>query len=401
MLKQIMNSKTGRMVACLAIAATMSATAIADDAFEFKGYTRTGILYNSSLKYVGGVDKNNIGRLGNEEDLYVEAEFIKNVSAGKTWSKYHLLTAGGTTNNQTWDSGTSDLHIRNAFVEIGGLEFAPKATFWVGKRFYGRDDIHITDLYWRDMSGNGAGVQKLADGALDIAIINGNSGGNYEGTNSNINFDVRYRTPMGLEVEGILGLRGDADEVDANNETMNAQIAAIYNMSNFFAFGPGFSKVALQFGMNTENWALGKCEWNAGAPDGHNSMRLLAYGVTDMGNWQIMPSMVYNMEMPDEGDNTWNLSLAARPELMLSNNFILAFEGGFYMQNDGEDTFNKMKFTVAPTLKVDATGFWNRPELRAFASFVSQDEDEDLGKISADGKDESEVRLGFQAETWF
>jgi len=222
-----MNSKTGKAIALLAVTAALSGTVMADDSFEFKGYTRAGVLYNSGLKYVGGVDKNHVGRLGNEEDMYVEAELVKNVKAGQTWSKYHLLMAGGTTANPTWDSGSSGLHIRNAFVEIGGVEFAPTATFWVGKRFYGRDDIHITDFYWRDMSGNGAGVQGLVDGALDVAIINGNGSGNFEGNNSNINLDVRYKTPMGLEIEGILGLRGDASEVDAGSEDMTTQIAAI------------------------------------------------------------------------------------------------------------------------------------------------------------------------------
>jgi maltoporin len=404
-----MNSKTGRAIALLAVTAALTTTTVfADNAFEFKGYTRAGVLYNSSLKYVDGVDKEHVGRLGNESDLYVEAELIKSVKAGQTWSKYHLLMAGGTTNFPTWDDAASGLHIRNAFVEIGGAEFAPSATFWVGKRFYGRDDIHITDVYWRDMSGTGAGVQGLVDGALDIAIINGNSIGNYEGRNTNANIDVRYRTEMGLEFEGVLGLRGDASKINAGSEDMNFQLGVIYSMSNFFGIGAGFSRTALQFGVNTQSWALGKCEWNDGAPDGDNSLRFVSYGVTEMGDWQIMPEVVFEMDMPDDSnlDNTWNASLGVRPVLVINNNFALAFEGavGLYKENDdktgkNKDTTTRYKFTVAPTLKVDTTGFWNRPELRAFVSFVGQDKD--LGKLSADGKDETEVRFGFQAETWF
>lgn len=401
-MKKIMNSKTGRAIALLAVTAALTTTTVlADNAFEFKGYTRAGVLYNSSLKYVDGVDKEHVGRLGNESDLYVEAELIKSVKAGQTWSKYHLLMAGGTTNFPTWDDAASGLHIRNAFVEIGGAEFAPSATFWVGKRFYGRDDIHITDVYWRDMSGTGAGVQGLVDGALDIALINGNPAGNYEVRNTNANIDVRYRTEMGLEFEGVLGLRGDASKINPSNEDMNFQLGVIYSMSNFFGIGAGFSRTALQFGVNTQSWALGKCEWNGGAPDGDNSLRFVSYGVTEMGDWQIMPEVVFEMDMPDDSnaDNTWNASLGVRPMLVINNNFALAFEGALGLFNDGDDTTTKYKFTVAPTLKVDSTGFWNRPELRAFVSFVGQDKD--LGKISADGKDETEVRFGFQAETWF
>eukprot|EP00831_Metopus_contortus_P036082 TRINITY_DN2862_c0_g1_i4.p2 TRINITY_DN2862_c0_g1~~TRINITY_DN2862_c0_g1_i4.p2 ORF type:complete len:473 (-),score=60.64 TRINITY_DN2862_c0_g1_i4:9-1427(-) len=374
---------------------------------NFKGYARAGLLYDSGLKTVPGIgdwNKQTLGRLGNENDLYLEAELVKSVKSGKAWSKYHMLMAGKTYNNPTWDDAASGLHVRNSFIEMGGLDFAPTATFWIGKRFYGRDDIHITDVYWRDMSGTGAGVQNLLNGALDVALIGGSGQGTDDDglNNSNINLDVRYRF-SGFEVEGTLGLRDGADDVNSTNPTTNFQMAGIYNMSNFFGIGAGFSKVALQYGVNMQNWALGKCEWNGGSdangtgPDGANTLRFVTYGVTEMGNWQIMPSLVYNMDMPDEGDDTSDLTLAVRPQMVVNNNFLVAFEGAFFMQDNGTDTNNKMKFAVAPTLKLDATGFWNRPELRAILSYVSQ---EDFGAVNGKG-DDDEIRLGFQAETWF
>jgi maltoporin len=159
------------------------------------------------------------------------------------------------------------------------------------------------------------------------------------------------------------------------------------------------SRVALQFGTAGAG-NLGNTVWNAWDPVDTTSMRFLAFGVADVGeNLQVMPQLVYTMENPDEGDTTSTLTAVVRPVYVVNDNFTMQFEAGMAMLNNGDDTFNRYKLTVAPTLKLDTTGFWNRPELRAFLTYIGQDEE--LGMLSADGEDESELRLGFQAETWF
>lgn len=405
--------KAARIVASLILAGAMSAVAMADNDFEFKGYARAGVLYNTSLNNMNGTNAKQVGRLGNEnESPYMEAELIKNFKAGKVWGKYHVMLAAESRNKQSWDAASHQIdqwgnhnvnangtvQTRQAFVEMGGFGFAPKATVWAGKRFYGRDDIHITDFYWRDLSGTGAGVQGLMNGNLDLAMINGeNSGTHKDGGNmSNVNFDARYRFDK-FEVEGLLGIRSGAADT---KETAIMQGALTYSPSGFFNVGSGFSKIALQAGINCANWNLGNLYEADGGIEGTNAYRVSAYGVTDIGgNWQIMPQARFELQTPDEGDSTWDLNLVARPQMIMSENMLLAFEAGLDFANNGDDTYMAYKFTVAPTLKLDTNGFWNRPELRAFVTYVGQDKER--GMVSADGKDESELRFGTQAEVWF
>lgn len=392
--------KAARIVASLILAGAMSAVAMADNSFEFKGYARAGVMYNTALNSnAGDIDKNSIGRLGNDanDSPYMEAELIKNFKAGQAWGKYHVMMAASSGNKATWDDNTGKVHARQAFVEMGGLKFAPKATVWVGKRFYGRDDIHITDFYYRDLSGTGAGVQGLMNGNLDLAWINGENQGTDTkdgGNMSNINLDARYRFDK-FEAEGLVGIRKGAA---ADKETSLVQGALTYSPSGFFNVGSGFSKVVLQAGVNCASWNLGKTYEQDGALDGVNAVKLLAFGVTDIGEkWQIMPQAVFDYTDPKSGDGTWNLSLVARPQMIMSENMIMAFEAGYAMHNDGNDTTSDYKLTVAPTLKLDANAFWNRPELRAFVTYVGHSDN----KISVDGKDKSELRFGTQAEVWF
>lgn len=88
-----------------------------------------------------------------------------------------------------------------AFVQVGNiLESQPDARLWAGKRYYRRQDIHINDFYYLDMSGYGAGIEdlNLGIGKLSVAYLAGarpdvtTQNGNYAKSNIDIRFyDVR------------------------------------------------------------------------------------------------------------------------------------------------------------------------------------------------------------------
>ncbi|RTL27176.1 MAG: carbohydrate porin, partial [Rhodocyclaceae bacterium] len=44
--------------------------------------------------------------------------------------------------------------------KIGSGAFA-NARLWAGKRFYQRNDVHITDFYFWNNSGNGGGIENV------------------------------------------------------------------------------------------------------------------------------------------------------------------------------------------------------------------------------------------------
>ena len=51
-------------------------------------------------------------------------------------------------------------------------------SFWAGQRFYRRKDVHITDFFFHDMSGYGAGFEDLKVGQkskLAVAYLGGSN----------------------------------------------------------------------------------------------------------------------------------------------------------------------------------------------------------------------------------
>ena len=72
--------------------------------------------------------------------------------------------------------GNDQFGLKEAFVQVGNiLESQPAARLWAGKRYYRRQDIHINDFYYLDMSGYGAGVEdlNLGIGKLSVAYLAG------------------------------------------------------------------------------------------------------------------------------------------------------------------------------------------------------------------------------------
>ena len=54
----------------------------------------------------------------------------------------------------------SNYGVEQAYVEMKGVDIAPQALFWMGKR-RDRDDVHIVDTFFTNMSGVGAGIENI------------------------------------------------------------------------------------------------------------------------------------------------------------------------------------------------------------------------------------------------
>jgi maltoporin len=401
-----------RAAGVMLLVAALSANVFADSDFEFKGYLRAGAVYNQNMNAINtglfepdSGDVNKIGRLGVGENNFLEAELVKNFKVGKSWAKAHIMFAHSTTDTPTFSGSTA---VRQAFVEMGGMPLSPNATFWIGKKFNGRDDIHILDKYWRVQSGTGLGVQNILNGNMDISFVTGANNGPADkdgGEVANATLDMRYRIqnagPGTLELEGAYTILNGNSDTDVTNADNGLQVAAIYGMNSFFNLASGFSKAAVQYGINSAAGNVGDAQDGNNGKDGDAMYRLLAYGLANVGeNWQIMPSVVYESKMPDAGKDTSVLSLAVRPVYKINNNISLQIEGGYAIEDNGTDSYSKYKITAAPTMKLDTNGFFNRPELRVFVTYIGQDKE--LGKVSRGaGDDESEIRFGSQAEVWF
>jgi maltoporin len=79
-----------------------------------------------------------------------------------------------TSNTNTFDTTVA---LREAFALAKGVWGSqPTAVFWAGQRFYDRHDLHMSDFFYRDLSGFGGGLDdvQLGDTArLSVAWLGG------------------------------------------------------------------------------------------------------------------------------------------------------------------------------------------------------------------------------------
>ncbi|MGE5582336.1 MAG: carbohydrate porin [Bacillota bacterium] len=404
-----------------------------DTSFQFHGYARSGILMNDK----GGSNPfdnfhTNVKgwgpaafRLGNESDTYYELDFAKKFTLDNgSWATAHFMVGhkDGSDSDSEENGSVGYNSVRQTFVEMGGLEFAPNLTFWAGRRYYDREDIHLMDFYWKDMSGIGAGVQgiNLGNSKLAIAFLtkskpNGDTIPNlgqfvvkcwdFKVTElaagpGNLDFDFAYYTAE----------TGDALTKDVNGY----HVDVAYGLGNFFGFAEGSSKVALQYGVgagqdfNIQPWGDYSTDSNIDSYNKRTKTRLLGFGVWQISQqFEIQPALVYQFTGNDgpSGSQSENwYAFGFRPVYHFNKNFALQFEAGREsLKRDWEDvTRTVTKFTIAPTLTLDF-GYYTRPQLRAFATYATWDNytGDQAGYNQNKASDSSGMFYGVQMEVWW
>jgi len=415
-----------------------------EQGFSFNTYARSGLLLNSDGKSapggpyltpagsVGGA----VGRLGNEPDTYLEAILnYKAVADNGTKAHYRLMIADSTTSSNDWTAGDGAVNVRQAYVEFSDLAsftgIFEDASIWAGKRF-DRDldfDIHWLDSDIVFLGGTGAGIYDVAfsesaksnfsfygrsfqdfpsdpdttDGESDTdnLILTAN---NYFG---NIQWLINGMSAADND-ERIVG--GVMEAADTGVQTMLA-----YHGDSFFGVSEGNFKVALLHGQG-----LGAEVKNLGA-DGNLhedavSTRIAAYGTTRLSDsWRIAPAILAETSKDRyvEGDDYQWLTFNTRLANELGANFEMQYEASWQVMDLNPEGYegredvdgDYARVTIAPTFKPQVGGFWNRPEIRVFASYSTWDDElnrfdggDALGQEDFGG---SQWTFGTQMEVWF
>jgi maltoporin len=146
-----------------AVAAAAAARCAPAQAVDWGGYFRAGPgatkkdasracygLNGPGLKY----------RLGNECDIYGEFLLSQGFKADGVEYTANLMTNLW---NPGTDTGDAKVGINQMYVEGKGYDIAPNASFWIGKRFYGRADVHTVDTFYVNLSGVGAGADNVVN----------------------------------------------------------------------------------------------------------------------------------------------------------------------------------------------------------------------------------------------
>lgn len=399
-------------------AALLSTSALAVD---FNGYMRAGVGISGQGQNVS-FERNNLGRLGNEDELYGEIGIGKDVWE-KDDVKFRVNSMLAVVSDQSNDyeglggDKPDEIALRQFNVEATGvLGFAPEATLWAGKRYNQRHDIHITDRYYWDISGAGAGIDNIdmGPGRLSVMWVRSDrsdvqdigAAAREDALNVNI-FDVRYAglelwSNSSLELGIDYAMTNESDAYNGQSVKDGVMLTAELTQSIF----NGFNKTVVQYGTEGYGKAIafgGAGNWyGAEAEDGAAAYRIINHGVMTFGQFDISHQLLWQASTDDvEAGQTADietLSVVVRPQYRWNELHTTILElGAFTGQNaDGSDNGGQ-KYTIAQAISA-GDSFWARPEFRVYASYVKNDE----GFVgNAANQSDSELNFGVQVEAWW
>ncbi len=416
--------KTIRSVAPRALALAAALVASQAQAVDFDGYFRAGPGATSKdaarACYNLGISGGHY-RLGNECDFYGEFGLTHTgTTDGVAWKGKVMFSEY---NNGT-DVGDSASSFAQMYVEGKGFDIAPGTNFWIGKRFYGRKDVHILDTFFVRLDGVGAGADQIAIGGakLGLAYFSSDSfagfgdPGNGASTNPGNRFNVDV-TEIPVNPGGQLRVTGTFTQGRYDNPTDGKGTSgfglSLQHTQDLKALGGG-NTLWLQYAQGSAG-----LDGNFGtrnAESGVKKVRLVESVTWQLGALGGQAVALIGQQGEDTVNNTpkfKELSIGGRASYALTKNFKLVSELG-YMQKkpDGSETQKLTKFTFAPTLAT-GPGFWNRPELRLYvttakwnsaanaAAGVDPITGRPLGLTGLQNGKTKGTSYGAQAEIWF
>ena len=411
----------------ISAAVIMALGSASASAVDFHGYMRSGVGVSDN----GGMqtlNKMRVGRLGNENETYSEVQLGQEVynKAGKTFYVDSMFAMKSQQKRDWEDDANADFALRQFNVQAKGL-FGGNEVTWAGKRFYQRHDIHITDFYYWDVSGAGAGVEqiKVGPGQMSFAVLRNDPWNSdfISGDNDSeaLTYDVRYANiPLWSDASLELGL----DYIDPVTSDKQEAAMAAKDLSKggyltaelTWGLLGGFNKTVGQYFL--DGMAAGASDYEGSTSgsglqsnsDDGKGYRLINWGVLPMGDkFEIGHEIVYGASSDfnawgTDYDDRDTFSIAARPMFKWNDTMKTILELGYShdtqtIKGSSTETQHDMqKYTIAQAWSA-GSGFWARPELRVFASYLKSD-----GQMREDDKgvkQDDAMNFGVQAEAWW
>jgi len=414
---------------------------------NFSGYLRSGIQHGSSA-FTAKRFVTQVGRLGNENDTFADLGFGSDVVKVEdtTFSVFAMFGHGEDNNDNDWNQ---NIAVRQLYVNVNGLIDSDKdANIWIGKRYYKREDTHINDFYYYNVSGTGTGIDTLTvgPGKLNLAWTRTDRDGDdvnyqlkdgysqeYDEKGNKISgpdklkvnyFDTRYEFPAWNDATIQLGatyVKPEKDKKGYNKAfTTDKEFGDAINLSVELnqGFAAGWNKSIFQAFLGSTardaNWgSSARVYGDTGAGyrfintgDTHITER---FGFQHVVNAAYSTGSEYDKDFKTNFDNCKSLSVIVRPFYQLTKMTRLVAEAGAYVEKtkyeDGSHlTKNGKKYTLAYAIAPDASNFWSRPELRFYVSYVhgSNTNDKVGPKTKSGYMDKtSDLMFGAQVEAWW
>lgn len=400
-----------------------------DDTNGFHAYLRTGAGGSSGTgpQSCYGLGGNTMKyRLGNECDSYFEGgttwDFNKPgddgvVFTGTLWASEFAPTS-------TFNGGT--LSLAKAYVEAKNLDFLGGGVLWMGQRYYYRPDIHMLDLQYINLNGTGGGVDNVVagPGKFSYAILKDNdnastmnSAGVLTPTTAAVRQNFIYKG-LPLNPGGKIDLIGTIITAQGANKNNGYNITVLHNQD---VFGGG-NTIGVQHGVGPGTGVNGPCCDRIG-PSGTTSADSGVKRTRIFDHLWIQPTNKFSAEFivlhqKDAGDasagtpgvSAWT-SLGARPGYALTRHLKLQAELGTdkVTSPTGGPAQRLTKLTVAPTITLDSSNYWSRPEMRFYITHaVWNDAAKNAvnpppggGGLNPNANTTSGTSAGVQVEAWW
>lgn len=399
-----MFERAKQVIAWAAVAAACGLTSTAASALDSHGYFRAGpgaTKKNASRACYGLSGPGLKYRLGNECDFYGEFFLSETFNVEGVETKVQFtpnLWNGGT------DSNDAKLGLAEMFVEGKGFDIAPEASFWIGKRYYARADVHIVDTFFTQQDGVGAGVRdvKLGPGRLALAYFradDGRGGAPGDQPGSRVSAELY---DIAANPGGKLRFIATATHGSFTGGKSGVALTAQHNQDNFLGLG-GNNTLWVQYAQGSANVNTGFGDLAAGS--GTKSFRVVDGITWQRGAFGGQAMALWQNDRDDAGNKTNSLSLGGRASYAVTRHFKMVAELGHSQRKpDGGPTQKLTKFTLAPTLST-GPGFWNRPELRLYVTTAKWNQAANAAAASgvtglADGKTRG-TSYGAQIEVWW
>jgi len=410
------------------------------------GYLRAGYGASSqkgrmscfSLATPGGVKSKY--RLGNECEVWSETHFTAVAYAGSdgTVARVHVMPTvyipsdaiGYNPNNNvtspvfTTSSGAT-LSFPNLYVDLQGISWLGGGTAWVGARYYKREAVYISDFFYWNPSGVGAGIEDIhlgKDLRLSYAAfaVDGEPVGGAPPAPS-----LPVQTDFGLRND--LQLRGIKPYASGEFQVGFQYIA---NYSNNPATHSGWgvtlqhvqqllggdNKLAFQYGRGGGTGfgtpaRFYQPDFSLRRELSESRMRVVDVLTVQPTEWLgAQAAFVYqhdDLGTGNAGDKQDWISTGARVGWGFTEHAKLLGEVGYdrVKKNNGADPLWLAKFTIAPAITA-GKGFNSRPELRLFYTYAMWNENArtagvDSGQIYVATDKLSGATYGIHAETWW
>lgn len=418
-----MNAKWIPLSAAIALALGSAAASAATT--DFHGYLRGGVGSSTNeggTKSGSEFNKTKLGRLGNEFDTYGEIELGQEVfnKDGKSFYVDSMLAmeSAGTGNAENTKDDSANFGLKQFNVQAKGLiSAAPDAVLWAGKRFYQRHDLHIIDSKYWNVSGYGAGVEKIktGPGELSVAWIRDDQGP------LNINFaDIRYAglSPWAgswIEIGADYVMPNKSDAQDALDDSDSSGIKYASGTDNgvmltaelsqeMFGF---WDKTVLQYankGM-AKNMVTQDGGWYDAWSNNEDAkgFRIINTAEVPAGeNLQFAYVLTYGKttNIDGFGQDQSLFSAVVRPIYQWDDYNKTMLELGYFKLNKdaswNPDDEGGKKVTLSQAWSA-GRGLFARPEIRVYSTYIKNDKGETFNNSTSD----HDVRFGVQAEAWW